>query len=267
MSLNDPRPSWRNPWPSPQTPYLDPPWLMRGRAVTAWFDVPWDAVASVMSPDLMPAPAPTVRGRLRFYDMRFEGPREHNHGLAPREGQFREGVVAFAARGAELDGEVSLFLWTDSITYLMWGREVFGWPIGLGEITLTGPLWTDTTVEGSSGDASLADQWGSAGLTNVTVTHRADAGTPSGHWLTPRRVLHAAGCDGETRELLVVRPAVRSPGTTWSGTGEVVFDFSPEHPLYVLNALDAHGDFEVADDFELQVGGDVLVAASSSGPS
>src|SRR5579859_4015169 len=108
---------WRDPWPSLQPDWIDPPWLMKGRAVTAWFDAPWELVEGAMSPDLLPPPTPTVRGRLRFYDLEFTAAEpDPSRPTSATHGRIREGAVAFAARvdDAELEGEVSLFLWTDS---------------------------------------------------------------------------------------------------------------------------------------------------------
>jgi hypothetical protein len=248
----------RDPWPSVQPAWYDPPWALRGRAATAWFDAPWAVVELAMSPDLLPGPAPSVRTRLRFYDLAFEalGP-ARGQPLAPREGRFLEGAVGFPARGGGAEGESSLFLWTESDTYLMWAREAFGWPVGLAEIALGGSLWTGAALEGASGNAHLRDRWGSAALLDVRVTARAQEGTPSGSWLTPRRVLHRAGLDGETRELLVVRPVVREPGERYTATGRVRFDFREPHPLHLLGELEAQ--VEVADGFEIVVGADVEV--------
>lgn len=257
---------WRDPWPSPQAPYYDPPWVMRGRAVTAWFQAPWDVATAILSPDLLPPPAAFVRARLRFYDLDFEAVSPATLPLAVRKGRFREGVIALAARYAELDGEVSTFLWTDSQTYLMWGREVFDWPIGLARVELTGSLWVEGVDVGKTGDARIVDACGSASLVDVRVTGEAARGTPSGHWLTPRRILHGAGCDGETRELLIVRPTVSQPGSTYIGTGCVRFNFDAPHPLQRLGETEAQ--IEVADGFELLVGADVEVVLPerSAGP-
>jgi len=246
----------RDPWPSPQPAWRDPPWRLSGRAVTAWFDAPWAVVERAMSPDLLPAPASSVRTRLRFYDLGFEalGP-ARGQPLAPSEGRFLEGAVGFPARGGGTEGESSLFLWTDSETYLMWAREAFGWPVALATIELTGDLWSDGELAGATGGGFLRDGWGTAEVGDVRVTAPAATGTPSGSWLTPRRVLHRAGMDGDTRELLVVRPVVRDAGRRWSATGRVSFDFREPHPLHLLRELDAQ--VEVADGFELVVGEDV----------
>jgi hypothetical protein len=239
---------------------------MRGRAVTAWFEVPWDAAATAMSPDLMPPQQPTIRARLRFYDMGFAAVATPAAPLAPTEGRFREGVVAFAASGGGLEGEVSLFLWTDSPTYLMCGREAFGWPLGLADVNLSGDFWSQKLAIGSGGAAELADQWGTACLADIVVTGEATSGTPGGHWLTPYRALRAAGCQGEIRELLIVRPEIRSPGTTWHGTGRPNFDLAPAHPLEFLNDIEGTTAVEIADNFELLVGADVLIANRAGSP-
>jgi hypothetical protein len=264
MGADPTQPRWRDPWPSPQTPYYDPPWLMRGRAATAWFQAPWDVATATLSPALLPEAAPRVKARLRFYDLEFEAPFPSRElPLAERRGRFREAVVAFHAKHADLDGEVSTFLWTDSNTYQCWGREVFDWPIGRGDLTLEGPLWNEPISPGSSGTAHVTERFGIAGLLDVRVVETAARGTPSGLWLTPRRVLHAAGAEGETRELLVVHPEVRNPGRAYVGTGRVHFDFEAPHPLAELGDLDDVA-IEIADGFELLIGSkvDALLAES-----
>jgi hypothetical protein len=232
--------------------------VLRGRVATAWFQAPWAVLAQAMSPDLLPEPASFVRTRLRFYRLTFEalGP-AHGQQLAPKEGTFLEGAVGFPARARGIEGESSLFLWTDSDTYLMWAREAFGWPVALADIELDGGLWTTVDLDGETGQARLTDRCGSAALLDVRVVGQADAGTPSGSWLTPRRALHRAGLGGESRELLVVRPVVRKSGDRYRASGRVRFDFEDPHPLSMIGELEA--DVEVADGIELVVGEDVEV--------
>ncbi len=261
MTAHSGSPQWRDPWPSPEAAWLDPPWLMSGRAVTAWFPAPWDVVEKALSPDLLPEPAPFLRSRLRFYDLRFQARGSAPvHAPPPRDGRFREAVVAFPARFDELDGEVSVFLWTDSDAYMTWGREAFGWPVTLAQVALSGPLWSSVELLGLSGECRVEPGSGVAAVTEISVTGVSSSSPPSGHWLTPRRLLHAAGNEGETRELLVVRPAVKAPGKRYSATGRVRFDFPSPHLLHALAAADA--EVEVADGFELLVGADVEVLGS-----
>jgi hypothetical protein len=248
---------WRDPWPSLQPDWHDPPWLMSGRAVTAWFDAPWELVERAMSPDLLPEKASTVRGRLRFYDLAFEAINpDPARPIAARTGRIREGAVAFAAEAGGSDGEVSLFLWTDSEEYLIWGREAFGWPIRLADFTFSGPLWESAITSGAKGSSRLSDRWGTAALLDVEVGDEVSVGTPSGSWLTPRRV-YQWGDISETRELIAVRPVVRGAGSTYTATGHTVFEFTAPHPLHGLGEVEA--EIHVADGFELLVGSDTTV--------
>ena len=124
--------SWRDPWPSVQPDWHDPPWVMSGRAATAWFGLPWELATELVSPDLLPEKAPTLRSRVRFYDLEFHASNVRaGRELEVRNGRFREGAFGVPVRAGDLDGETSLFLWTDSEDYLIWGREAFGWPVRL----------------------------------------------------------------------------------------------------------------------------------------
>ena len=211
-----------------------------------------------MSPYLRPEYQNEVRIRLRFYELEFQAlGRNEAQLLAPSEGRFREGAVGFPARVGDTNGEASLFLWTDSDTYLMWAREAFGWPVVKAEIELQGPIWSAAELEGTSGGARLRDPWGTAAIVEAHVIQHVGSGSPAGVWLTPRRVLRRAGLDEDARELLVVRPAVRLPGARYRAEGRIAIDFAPGHPLHGLNAAEA--ELDVVDGFELIVGGDVEV--------
>src|SRR4029453_6618899 len=77
----------RDPWPSPQPSWQDPPLVITGRVLTTWFEAPWAVLEASMSPELWPTHAPRIRIRLRFYELRFRA-LGGNEGklLAPAEG-------------------------------------------------------------------------------------------------------------------------------------------------------------------------------------
>jgi hypothetical protein len=114
---------------------------------------------------------------------------------------------------------------------------------------------------GSTGSARLDDHWGRIALREVEVTDAADAGTPRGCWITPRRLLHHDGGVHEKRELLAVRPVVRRAGDTFGARGRLSFTFRAPHPLSALGDVDV--DVEVADGFELLVGAETSVVPAS----
>src|SRR4029450_1369654 len=145
----------------------------------------------------------------------------------------------FPARARGTDGETSLFLWTESDTYLMWAREAFGWPVARGRIELSGSIWTASALVGTSGAAKLEDAWGSAAIARAEVHEQTGQGSPAALWFTPRRVLPRAGLDSDLRELLVVRPTVRAAGDRYAGAANVVFNFDESHPLGGLGEAEA----------------------------
>src|SRR6185312_12428778 len=93
--------TWLPGWP-------DPPWQMRGTTVTAWFVPPRPLLDSVLGP-LCDDTDPRRLARVRFYDVEFAG--QSRNASVPAQGRFREAVVAFPARVADLIGEVSAFMW------------------------------------------------------------------------------------------------------------------------------------------------------------
>lgn len=232
---------------------MDPPWLMTGRSLTAWFMAPWQVIEASLSPDLRPARAESVRMRLRFYDLAYTALSDDRRGVsAPRSGRFREAVFGVPARACETDGEVSVCMWADGTDYIAWGREVFGWPVLHGSFELDGAFW-----DGGSGatTASMTSSAGSVALADVGLSPEDSSGSPAGVWLTPRRRLERAGLDPDKRDILVVRPEVRRGGRRSSGSCRVVIDLDASHPFGSLTTVDA--ELEAADGFEIVVGADV----------
>ena len=252
-----------DPWPGPEAPWGDPPWLMSGVSVTAWFETSPDAVASLVSPAFEPlrgqAGVPT---RLRFYRIDFE-PRDGDAAFRSHlAGQFLEAVIAFKGWIAGVDGEYSAYMWTDSDRYLAWGRENFGWPLVRGDIDLSGELWQD----GEAGTGSMC-RLSVPGLTaTLTVTgDRADdvvSPAPGPNWLTPRRILFPGGGEPERRDLLVVRPEVLRPGRLTHRDGHIRLDAAPGSwpaSLAPVGAVQVHA----LEDFRICVGDDVRTIRES----
>ncbi len=243
----------RDPWPTAHPAWHDPPWLLGGRVVTAWFLAPWEVVERSLSPDLLPECASEIRTRLRFYELDFKAVGRHpGQPLAPTEGRFKEAVVGFPARSGELEGEASMFMWSDSHTYVMWAREAFGYPVVLADVTLEGPVWTTDEILGSGGGARVEAAHGTATLLDATVSEPSSVPLTAPCWLTPRRMLSGPpGVVDEQRDLLAVWPTVREQGKRFSGSGRVAFDFADEHPLGLLGEHDA--ELDILDGFELLV--------------
>jgi Acetoacetate decarboxylase (ADC) len=258
-----PRPaeSWRNPWPLPVRAWADPPWEMRGRSLTAWFQAPWAALESVLSPDLLPARSRSVLMRIRFYDLEFRAlggvPEGH---LAPLAGRVREAVVAVPALAGVSEGDATLFMWCDSDPYLLWGREVFGWPLARGEIRLEGDLWSPALSEGARGDCELDAEDGRVAVLGVRVGRPVEGGVPVAGWIAPRRRFDIATGE-DVRDVTITWPRIVDPGVRLAAVGEGRIEFRPPHPL--AGVVVERPDIHVADGFVLVVGEKVDVVRSS----
>jgi len=249
--------SREEPWPSAQPSWPDPPWLLQGRSVTAWWDAPWDLLERAISPSLHPPRAAKVRIRLRFYELTAEPlAQPQSEQLYLPVGTFHEAAVGLPTRSGEVSGETSAFLWADSTTYTMWAREAFGFPVIPGRIQLSGQLWTEqNSFERVTGGGSVEDEWGSASLDATIAGQVTEPGVSAGNWMSPRRLLHRAGLEPDTHEILLVRPTIRRPGNRYEGSGRVSFRFEPPHPLAGLAG--AAADIDLVTGFELIVGDNV----------
>jgi hypothetical protein len=226
---------------------------------TAWFNVERARLGGFLSPDLMPRGEDAgVRARIRFYDVRFQDARG---GANPFTGRFREAVVAFASSAGAVDGEVSLFMWTDDDTYMLWGREAFGWPLERAAMTFDGSLWSDGAIGPADlgGTSSARCAGGELGLRIEQISAAPALTGPGAVWITPRRVLWRARSEGDTREVLLVRPEILDRGRRYEARGEAWLDFRGEHPLAGLPV--GAPTFEVVDGIRLRVGSDVDVLA------
>jgi hypothetical protein len=260
--MNQPLSSWRDPWPLPVRAWADPPWEMRGRSLTAWFEAPWTALERVLSPDLLPPRATSVRMRIRFYDLEFSAlggaPAGHS---APQSGRVREAVVAVPALAGETEGDATLFMWCDSDPYLLWGREVFGWPLARGEIRLEGDLWSRALSEGAHGDCELSVEGGRVAVVGVQVGRSLERGVPVAGWIAPRRRFEIATGE-EIRDVTITWPRVVDPGVAFAAVGEGSIEFRAPHPL--AGVVVDRPDISIADRFVLVVGENVDVLASGT---
>ena len=239
-----------DPWPSRQPSWPPAPWLMTGAVLTAWFGLPRDRLTGLMSPCLLPSNDDRRPSRLRFYDVDFLPDADPRHDA--QGGHFREAVVGFPAQFETTMGELSAHMWSDSETYMLWGREVFGWPILRAPIHLEGAIWSGALSSSAGGVASLELERQGGALIRVDGVGEQLPAQPSAPWLTPRLLPSPTG---ERRELLAVRPSAIDPGRRFEVHGTVEFVFSEPHPLADLRPVATH--IEMSVGFALRVGDDV----------
>ena len=217
------KPLFPHPWPAPQHLWADPPWILSGTSITAWFEVDADVVANLVSPSFKSISGEKgVITRRRFYDIKFE-PRDGSPSFKTKmSGTFKEAVIAFKGSFAEVEGEYSAFMWTDDDTYIGWGREIFGWPLIRAEINLKGKSWDQASIDNSHCQVKSNDFNLSLALDDDSGIEKAIGRGPN--WLTPRRVIFPAGNEPDRHDLNIVRPTILEMGNFYTHTGEVTLD-------------------------------------------
>ncbi len=247
--------TYESPWPSPINLWGNPPWLMSGKCLTAWFESDIERVRSILSPSFTPKVGKNgVITRLRFYDINYSPVAKEEAQIPGNSGSFKEAVVAFAGEIDGVQGEYSAFMWTDSLVYFSWGRENFGWPLLISEIELSGGFWDASSEDQSRGKITTAGaSWELTCENHVQETISVGSATA---WLTPRRTLFSRTETFEKRELLIVRPEIIEPGLLTTHKGQVNFSAAPDSILAGLQPL---GDCTIHQHskFLLSVGEDV----------
>lgn len=243
------KPHFTNPWPAPQHLWADPPWILSGTSITAWFEVDAKAVANVVSPAFKSLSGETgVITRLRYYDIKFE-PRDGTPKFKKKfSGGFKEAVVAFKGSIADVDGEFSAFMWTDDDTYIGWGREIFGWPLIRSEFTLQGKAWDASSKEQTHCRVQSSDFDLTLTMDDDSAVEQAIGKGPN--WLTPRRVIFPAGDEPDRHDLNVVVPTIIEPGNFYVHRGAVNFDVKSGSIIEGLNplttpAIHRHANFKI----------------------
>lgn len=238
-------------WPGPFGLEAPTPWALSGRQVTAWFTLTQEVIDRYVHPDLRPRPADTYPSRARFYTLEVDGER------------FHEAAISLPIRVGDVDGEASALLWGDSERYCAWARDGFGWTVVPATFDCSGSLWQERSPAGGTGRVTAS--WGGRSLVleiaDPVVEEAASGGWMTRlPWLAPRRIVHRAGLDGETREVFKITPTMRRPGTRFAGQGILDIDFGPHDPLSTQGGIRC--DLEVIDDFEIVVGEDVEIVTS-----
>lgn len=246
---------FNNPWPAPSQVWNDPPWILSGRCLTAWFETDFNIVKSIISPSFTPrVGASGVITRVRFYDVDFRPEKDPTFGKSIT-GSFREAVIAFRGKIGTNTGEYSAFMWTDDFTYASWGREIFGWPLQMNKIYLTGEFWGDkskpTAARINGDDFSISLKL------EPSKRKRIEIGKGQ-TWLTPRRTLFLGDKEISRNNLLLVRPKVIKLGTLEAASGSLSMRADGDS---ILSGLQPIGEvsFNLHKNFEILVGNDVKI--------
>jgi hypothetical protein len=228
---------------------------MRGTTVTAWFVPPRRQAEALLGP--LRDDSTDRWGRVRFYNVQFAG--ISRSAAIPGEGEFREAVVAFPAQVGGVQGEISAFMWTDSDTYLAWGREAFGWPLQRGSFEMTGGAWSGIADVGTA-HATSASGSISIELTGSAPGRDVSAVVGSGTWITPRLIIPSDPSAPGRIEINAVTPRILMAGVKRPVQATVRLSPRNDHPLHGLAPQIIRAELHTG--FEIVVGESVHLLTS-----
>jgi acetoacetate decarboxylase len=215
--------------------YAPPPWKMRGRTLALWYRLadPEEARRHVPAAVEM-EDDPVVRAR--FWDM------EHDALIVGAEGErpwrrFREAVVAFPVRYGEVSGDFPTYMYADDVTYVLFGREVMGWPVRDGVISV------DAEPDGGpAAGVRLAGRLERDGQTvmsaEITLTGEevaVDDSTPP-RWLAAKVITDVAGPRAAVAQLVATGPERIHERRIWAADARLSFGEAPGDELHYLEA-------------------------------
>lgn len=205
------------------------PWRMSGRTLALWYRLrdPDEARRHI------PAACEVDRDpvvRARFWDVRHDAGR----GPSERDTRFREAVVAFPVACAGVSGDFTTHMYADEPTYIAFGREVMGWPLRGGEITISEP---EAALPGTDVEGSLVrggrEVMRAALTLQALVPDLSDRPTQP-RWIGWKRI---PGVDGQSMlvdQLVATGPEQVTWERVWSASASLRFGDGPDDELHFL---------------------------------
>lgn len=219
--------------------YGPPPWHMAGRTLALWFRLadPDEARRHVPASLAMEAD-PIVRARLwdLVHDAGSGADLQDDPSGATAPIRVAEAVVAFPVSFGPVSGDYTAHMYANDPVYTAFGREVMGWPLRAGDVTLSpapdGDLGAGTRLSGRlerDGDALME-----AALTLVEPLPDTERPTEMPRWLSWKAVPRVDGPGDALRQLVQTGPARIEWGPIWRARGELSFGSGPSDELEFL---------------------------------
>jgi acetoacetate decarboxylase len=213
--------------------YAPPPWQMRGRTLAIWYRLadPDEALRHVPAAVQMDGD-PVVRAR--FWDMEHDAVPVNGEGPRPWR-RFREAVVAFPVRFGEVSGDFPTYMYADDVTYVLFGREVMGWPVRDGVIDVD-PEPAGGPTAGVRLSGRLARDGRTVMTAEVTLTGEelsVDDSKPP-RWLATKVITDVAGPRAAVAQLVATGPERIHERRIWAADARLSFEEAPGDELHYL---------------------------------
>ena len=202
------------------SPYERAPWHLSGRVFTIWYYLadPAEARRQVTPPLEVPE---NPLCRARFYELNMDG--GYGDALAvrnPPQSRFFEAVIAIECSYQGLRGDCSAHMYSDNATYIAWGREVIGWPLKEGNISITSP-WKPHQLEAGVEIAGNLERFGERLMSaKIQLTAPRQTGAVSlPNWFSHKLIPNVEGREPDVNQLILAGPSRMDIGPVWEATG------------------------------------------------
>ena len=249
--------------------YAPPPWHLSGRALALRFRLRDPDEARRHLPSWFAVDDDPVLGA-RFWELTHDaGFGDDRATMAAGATTFREAVVAMPVGFGTHSGDNTVHLYADDPVYTAFAREVMGWPVLPGRVSVSAP-WPSASLESGTRVAGSLERHGhtlmaaSLTLTARLPADRAPSGKPT--WLTEKLI---PGVDGGTAVHQVVRtgPTAVRWGAVWEAEGSLSFGASTTDELQYLEPREIISA-QLWSDIELWLGpGEVLAKIEPPAPA
>lgn len=227
------------------------PWQMITRTLAIWYRLADPAEAQQYShPSLQIDTDPIMRAR--FWDIR------HDAGRVGDNVTLREASVGFPVQFGADKGDDTVFMFATDPAYTAFGREMMGWPVVHGDVSIEGAEQVTASVQevlsswptapGANGrywaEPSAGEQFsGTLIRDGRTLMHmRLQVSAPLSQqelqrhgpqWITHRFLPDVSGTS-TVDQLILTAPTQVEWGSVWQATGELEFVEAPGSELHYL---------------------------------
>jgi acetoacetate decarboxylase len=187
----------------------------------------------------VPAPLtvpPDALCRVRFYQLL------HNAGLDDTlsaqdagRGHFHEAVLAVPVAYDGEAGDYSVHLYSEDTDYICWGREVLGWPVKNGAITISQP-WPSRPLETGTQIQATLERHGrrliTASLILTEPVPLTEYPTKAGPTYTIKVIPSAEEGRPALRQLVEIRPRMPAFSGVWRAEATLTLGEGPSDELH-----------------------------------
>jgi acetoacetate decarboxylase len=208
---------------------------MRGRTLALWFRLADPDEARRHVPRLLAMDDdPVVRAR--FWDMSHDAAGPADDPSRPEAWRsFREAVVAFPVRHGDIAGDYPAYMYADDFVYTAFGRELMGWPVRDGDITVDEEPRAGL-VAGTRVAARLVRDGHEVMRADVTLHDQAtrEHDPPPPVWLAVKVVGHVDRPGAAISQLVATGPERVTRRDVWGATGSLSFGEGVGDELHYL---------------------------------